>query len=243
MITLVDIRLLIDRLTKKEQRGNVLSGEDFNTFLKVAQAEHFDVEKRKAEGTSDIIDSLRAFIVTKTDTTSSGLVAIPTSPVYAKLLSAQRLNGSNFVRCDILSQLELEERLDNSLTVGTDALPLVSIEASNFRFYPAAYSNVKIVYYKQPTEPTLDWYYDANGSIVYLAAAETHTLGTGEYAYDGIVTTPTEITSRTVELEWADNNDRIAIAYRILTKLGVTIPNNLAVELGASEVMKSDQKQ
>jgi hypothetical protein len=248
MIALVDIRRLVDRLTKKEQRGNIINGEDFNTFLRISQAEHFDSEKRKAEATSDIIDSLSAFIVTYTGATTGGTGLIAKSSLaspYAKLLSAQRLNTTDFVRCDIVSQLELEERLSNSLTVGTNKHPIVSIEDDNFRFSPSANKNIKIIYYKQPTDPVLDWYIDVNDNIVYLAAAEVHTWVTGETDSVGTehTTGETDYTSLTTELEWSDNSDRITIAYRMLSKMGITIPNNMALEFGVSETMKSEVKQ
>jgi hypothetical protein len=235
MITLVDIRKLVDRLTKKEQRGNVISGEDFNTFLRISQAEHFDSIKRKAEETGDITDSLSAFIVTYTGatTSSSGLIAKSALPsAYAKILSAQRLYTTNFVRCDVATQLELEDRD-----------PIMSIEDDNFRFSPAADKSIKIVYLKQPTDPFLDFYIDVNDNIVYLAAAD-HTWVTGETDSAGVVHTTGDAnyTPLTTELEWSDNSDRLAIAYKVLTKVGVTVPNNLAVELGASESMKNETR-
>jgi len=245
MITLVDIRKLVDRLTKKEQRGNIISGEDFNTFIRIANSEHFDSEKRKADVTSDIVDSLRSFLSTYTGSATNGTVVISSSLTnYGKLLSAQRIyTGSDYVRCDIVTQLEKEERLSNSLTVATDRYPIASVEGLNINFLPAATKNVKIVYYKKPADPYLDWYWDVDDNINYMDVTPTgdHTLTSGQTYSDGTTNLVTK-TSKTVELEWADNSDRIAIAYRVLLKVGVTIPNNLAVELGASEVMKSDNK-
>jgi len=240
MIQVKTIREYIDRLTKKEQRGNILSGEDFNNYLSIAQSEYFDQEKRKAEATGDITDSLRPFIVTLNSSATSGVLAIPTNPQYAKLLQAYRLSGSDYRKCDQITQMEKGDRLENSLTVPTAKYPTVSIEGSNFVFNPTTTAYVKVVYLKRPTDPFLDFYYDANQSIVYMDAGTSHTLGTDEVYRDG--TSSGTVNSVTVEFEWVNDSDAIAIAHNILVKLGVTIPNNLAIELGNQKVMESSVK-
>lgn len=242
MITLTDIRRLVDRLTKKEQRGNIISGEDFNTFLRISNAEHFDAEKRKADATNDVIDSLRLFLTIVQTSASSGVTLLPAD--YGKLLSAQRLYNGDYVRCDTVSQLEKEERQTNSLTEASDKYPIASVEGIYLKFFPTTTASVTYVYYKKPTDPFLDWYINTSDVPVYLAASATHVWATGETDSSGTTHTigDPNWSSLTTELEWADNADRIAIAYRILAKVGVTIPNNLALELGVSEIMKSDNK-
>lgn len=240
MVQLVDIRRLVDRLTKKEQRGNVISGDDFNTFLRISQAEHFDAQKRKAEQTGDIVDSLRAFITIVNVVTSSGVSSIPSN--YGKLISMTRMYGSDYVKCDVVTQMEKEDRLSNSLTEGTSKHPICSIDGTSFRFIPASDAYIKYIYYKKPDDPLLDWYIDNNDEYQYLAASAVHVWVTGETDSSGTVHTTGDVnyTSTTVELEWLDDYDRVAIAYRLLTKVGVTIPSNLAIELGMSTTMQSN---
>lgn len=240
MIKVATIRNYLDRLTKKEQRGNILSGEDFNTFLAIAQVEYFDQEKRKAEATGDVTDALRAFITTLNSTATSGVLAIPTNPKYSKLLQAYRISDTTYYPCDEVSQMEKGDRLTNSLTVPTAKNPIVSVEGSSFVFNPATTAYVKVVYLKRPTDPFLDFYYDTYKNIVYLDASTTYTLQAGEEYRDGTGTGT--VTSLTTEFEWADDMDIINIAYILLVKLGKSIPDNLAIELGSQKVMESSVK-
>jgi len=240
MIQVATVRKYLDRLTKKEQKGNILSGEDFNTFIAISQSEHFDSQKRKAEVTGDITDSLRGFITTATLSATAGVLAIPSSPKYAKLLQAYRLDSTTYYPCDLVSQMEKGDRLTNSLTVPTAKNPIVSIEGTNFVFSPTTNSYVKVVYLKRPTDPFLDFYYDQYRNLVYLAQGATYTLGISEVYRDG--TSSGTVTSQTVEFEWTEDDDIIAIAHNLLVKLGITIPNNLAIELGSQKVMESSVK-
>ena len=240
MIQIATVRKYLDRLTKKEQKGNILSGEDFNTFIAISQSEHFDNQKRKAEATGDITDSLRGFITTANLSATGGNLDISLLSNYAKLLQAYRYLDPTYYPCDLVSQMEKGDRLTNSLTVPTAKNPIVSIEGSNFVFLPATSSYVKVVYLKRPTDPFLDFYYDQYRNIVYLAAGATHTLGTSEVYRDG--TSSGTVNSITVEFEWTDDDDIIAIAHNLLVKLGITIPNNLAIELGSQKVMESSVK-
>lgn len=241
MVTILGVRKYIDRILKKEQRGNVLSGDDFNIFINLAQSEHFDGEKRKAEITSDIIDSLEPFIKTETGVTgspSAGDYILPTD--YEKLLGTKRLYNGAYVGCDMVSQLEKDERDDNSLTIPTDKKPVVSIEGGYLRFIPTTNAYIKITYYRKPEELFLDWYWDANDQIIYLDEGETYTLKTDERYSDG--TTSGTKSSKTIDFEWINDSDRIAIAHRVLMKLGITLPNDLAMQYGASETTKNDSK-
>jgi hypothetical protein len=239
MITVSTIRKYLDRLTKKEQRGNMLSGEDFNTFLAIAQAEYFDQEKRKAEATGDVIDSLRSFVTTLPSTATSGVLAIPTNPEYVKLLQAYRYNSNVYYPCDLVSQMEKGDRLTNSLTIPSNKYPIVSIEGSNFVFNPTTSAPVKVVYLKRPADPFLDFYYDQYRNIVYMEADTNYTITAPQEYRDGTTGTKASLTE---EFEWADDMDIINIAYILLVKLGKTIPDNLAIELGSQKVMESTVK-
>lgn len=239
MLSILDIQKYLNRVIKKEQRGGIVDGNDYNIFFNVAQSEHFYSEISKAEATSDVIDGLRAFITELTNITSGGLVSIPTNPSYAKILASYRLYNASFVKCDHVTQLEREDRESNVLTQSTAKHPTVTVENGNFSFLPISSSNVKIIYYRKPLDLYLDWYWDANQEIQYLTQGQTYALKTGEVYSDGTIY-PYTASSKTIDFEWTENKDRIAIAHRILTKLGVMIPNDLGMQLGMSETIKSE---
>lgn len=242
MIYLKDIRGYLDRLLKKEQRGGVFSGDDFNQLLLMVNAEQFDSEKRKVEGTQDVTDNLKRFIKTVTGTTGNtvptmGKYAIPSD--YGKILSAKRLYAGSYRKADRVTQLEYEDMLSNSLTVPTDKNPVVVLGANNFEFDPNGYSYVSTVYLRKPNDPFLDFYFDANDEVQYLSEGQSYTLGVDEVYRDG--TDSGTITSLTAELDWEDS-DRAAIANRILAKMGIPAANQLAVELGMAETAKGEAR-
>lgn len=246
MIKNVDIRNYIDRVLKKEQRGGVFSGDDFNLMLKMANQEHYDAEKAKAEVTSDITNSLRGFITSVTSTTAqtpaTGYYTLPAD--YGKLLSARRLYGSDYRKADLVTQLEYEERLSNSLTEPSDKYPTVRIEGTRLKFDPVAYKAISVTYLKTPAEPYLDFYWDAYDKDQYMDVGDSYILGADEtYLLNGVTKTAGDsITSLTVELDWSEDQDKIAIANRILAKMGISIPNQMAVEFGLGEVNKQEAK-
>jgi hypothetical protein len=243
MLSILDVRRYIDRLSKKEQKGNIIDGDDFNIFANIAQSEHLDSVKRKADETSNILDSLSKFVYLYTaNNDSNGHYNYPVSTglVYLKLISAERAYGSEFKKCDILTGEEYAERNSNSLTLPTGKSPCVVYDQTGFKFYPETPASIRLMYYRKPLGLFLDWYVNANDEIIYLSVGGSHTLTTDEEYSDG-TTTGTK-TSKTVDFEWPDDSDRIAIANRILVKYGIPTTNNLAIELGSSEILKSEAK-
>ena len=69
---------------------------------------------------------------------------------------------------------------------------------------------------------------------------ESYPLQSGEVYRDG--TDSGTVNSDTVELDWELDSDKVAIANRILVKMGLPIPNPTAMELGMAEISKSDAK-
>jgi hypothetical protein len=75
-------------------------------------------------------------------------------------------------------------------------------------------------YIEEPAEPAYDYYYDADGNLVYLEEGASHTLLAGEEYRDG--TSIGIVNSITVELPYREE-DKLIIASMILSKIGINL--------------------
>lgn len=98
-----------------------------------------------------------------------------------------------------------------------------------------------LMYLEYPSVPRYDYYVDTDGNYVYLAENETHLWQDGEKDSQGNIksSTDSEYTSKTVELEFKDE-DKLVIANRILRTLGVSMENNEVVEVSNEIVEEHD---
>ena len=242
MLSVVDIPYIVFRLLKRERNGSTVSPSDLNRFIEMAHAEEVYAMKSLMEANQDVSDAMRTFINVEYQAATSGVVNLSAlSGTYLKLLGAQRKNGTRSEDCDVVTQLEWQDREYNSITAPTVDYPICYVSGStiNFRPFPEAGANgVRISYLRHPLVPKVDAYINLQGEIVWLGVGSTvadSLIDTDflSYGWDGTALTIVNntYTSTTVEFEWSDEMNRVNILKRVLILCGVTVPDTLAIEI------------
>jgi len=245
MIRNVDILSWLQRVLRKETRGNVLSPADFNTFLSMNQRLHFDEQLRNMELTETITTSMSVYVKTKE-------LAMTKVPVHDPLYGVYELSHLGFghekpLRCmamyegkyerkvDMVTHGEMQERMSNSLTRPTKKHPVGYIEGGKLIVYPYV-ASVRYTYVSTPDKAYLDYVVHANRTVRYLNEGATVTVGADE-------TWPNQThnsVSRTKEMEWNDE-DKVAVAHRILRAVAPAIQDAGAYQLASEETQKSER--
>lgn len=243
MLSVVDIPYIVFRLLKRERNGSTVSPADLNRFLALAHAEEVATMKSLMELNQEVTDSMRTFINVEYKSATSNYVSLSSlSGTYLKLLGAQRKNGTRYEDCDVVTQLELQDREYNSITAPTVDYPICYVSGNAIYFKPTpeiGANGVRISYLRQPTVPRVDAYINIQGEIVWLGVNDTVAdtlIDTNflSYGWDGTALTIVNntYTSNTVEFEWPDEVNRVNILKRVLVMCGVTVPDDLAIQYG-----------
>lgn len=230
----------LQRVLRKEVRGNVLSMRDFNTYLSFAQRKRFDWLVSQMELTSRVTKSLEVYQDTETLTglTDEGLYGAKAIPVDTeKVLRAMVLYGESYVKADMVTQLELERRLDDSLTVPTQKHPVYVLQGGEAHVYPyAAGMVVSITYIKTPEKAYLDWVVKPGRTVRYLEEGAIVTLSEGETYPNG----EDGGTSLTEEMYWSQE-DTVAVADMLLRNISPTLADQGAYQFSSEESAKSER--
>lgn len=242
MIGVQDIRLMVNRLLKRERNGSTVSGADFNRFLAVANAEETTAMKAMVEMSQDITDGVRTYIKSTNYSPSTNYIQLPVG--YLKILSVRAKNGSRWEDVDVITQMEYSGRKHNSITQPTVDYP-VCYEMGNYLYFDPVQTgtnNVVLTYLATPAIPYLDYYVNLAGQEVYLDESETVDADLIDsdfklYGKDGQALTltgsPLSYDSTTVEMDWPDESNRVNIMKRVLVMCGVSAPDQLAIQYGA----------
>lgn len=142
-------------------------------------------------------------------------------------------DDDTIVPIDMVTDEEWLFRRIDALTAPSTSYPVAKIAGENLYVLPEDIDRVILYYLKDPSTPFFDYYYDDDYNIQYLSASGSHVLTTGETGRSGEVAGAT-VTSSTVELEWEDT-DKIKILHRILTKLGVSMDEQLVAQYATSK--------
>ena len=242
MIGVKDIRLIVNRLLKRERVGSTVSGADFNRFLAVANAEETYAVKSLLELSQDITDGIRTYIKSTNYSPSTNYIQLPAD--YLKILSVRAKNGLRLEDVDVLTQMEYSYRKHNSITRPTVDYPVCYEMGDCIYFDPVqtGTNTVVVSYMCQPAIPYLDYYVNLVGEEVYLDESETVDADLIDsdfklYGKDGQALTltgsPLSYDSTTVEMDWPDESNRVNIMKRVLVMCGVSAPDQLAIQYGA----------
>lgn len=230
-------------IANKDNRGDVLSIDEFNNLVAQSNKDYQNELLKDYEESGEITDSLQVFITT--DTTGldgSSKLALPSD--YAKYSYLIANNGVTDVVVDMVTGEEYAEYSQDALLKPTSNYPQYRIAGGSLIVYPTATfasKSATFEYIKYPSTPRLDWYIDVNGYYQLLGAGETHVWTTGEIDSSGTTHTVGDpnYSSTTVELEWFDK-DKLEIFVRVLTTIGYKISSQELVQYGTSQTIKLD---
>lgn len=247
-----EIRLYINAILNKDEFGGELNLQEFNYALKAYNIEFFKskVQSLYAADMSDVLDydiiyatkSLRPFITKVALTLKSGLGGIGSLIGYAYLLksiSTSSFNGE--VRdIELIDHAKLFERITNVLSVSLEERPGVVFEGGNLRVYPTNIPSIDVAYLRFPANPVFDYYINAFDKEIYFPAGTDRTLLAGEEGSLG-QTSPANITSATVELEYPEDLHH-EFLNGLLGKLGIPNRDQVIMQTSMVNEQKAESK-
>lgn len=235
-------------LIREDARGLMLSVDEYNRLSRVVNQRIFAIKYEKFETDTDNISTLAGF---KEIDVPLVLVAATTSlPAnYRDMIGKPRIvnTAGSTRRCDLVSQLELDERTEDYLTKPTETYPVYTLgEFDNsgnvvLHVYPTTITgNITIDYLRDALVPYLDWYmntttfvlsYMGDGDVTVIPVGYTYRDGT---AGDGV--TPTNSISQ--DWEWSED-DMPLILSLFCQMLGIAIPDTFLSQVGNLEEQKN----
>ena len=240
ILTNKNIYLLLQRILRKESRGNVVSVDDFNRLFPVKVRERFENRKKEMERTSDITEDLERYIRVETLSESGdGRYAKPDGnggEEFVKHLGALKPNGDSYLPVDLITKLEYTSM--TSLTKPTERYPVVFYEEGQLVVRPSSV-NVEVHYMVAPNVPFLDYHY-RNMNIVYLDEGDEVVDDGVNVLKEGSSFPEGNYISETVDSDMSDN-DKLAVLYTMLAEYGVTLPDETAIQYGLSREAKHEQ--
>ena len=220
-------QIVLDRL-RKDRKGGV-SPEEFESFLRLRNIDYFN-QQFKVDGVSQInTDSLSPFAVFNDPepVTQDGAFAtyyVTPDATYTHLInafhSASNTSYATVVELDIVSNAELNDRLNNAITGPSATEPIGYLSDGKLWVYGVTTGYILLSYYKYPADPYFDYYTDASGNVTYLTDGQAeYTLQAGEISRSGL-TAGAGVTSVSEDLEWGDQ-DAMNILDMVMTDVGV----------------------
>ena len=223
-----DILNYVNFVTRKENKGQPLTRNNFSLILSTSGGEYYEVLYDKYEQTQEISDSLRRFKIQKSGAQlgfTGTTIDLPTD--YAHAGSLYHKKGGTEVRAiNIVDDDQFMMKQTSIIEVPSVDYPIARFTTDYIEYLPTTLdqNNFTFDYLRQMTTPVYDYYIDVNGVTQYLAAAAIHVWTTGETDSTGTVraTGQPNYTSLTVELDF-EEEDKLKVAYRVLQAVGIPI--------------------
>ena len=248
-------------ILNKTQTGNVFPIDQFGNIFNGAQLKFFknkignpDLFKpgqpfsSQQDGLTEGIDnSLSPFHEYMTIAAGNPLMVndrgiAPKPQDFFKRLSIsywQYINGipPRLRPISVVSDDDWNNSISSKLSPPSMKSPIANIGNKIIRFYPIKSCAVDFTYRRLPIPPVYDYYIDPLLGIVYLPENTTYTLQTGQIYSDG-KTISGNVTSKTVELEWQDN-DKMDILSIVLSFQSINLRDKSVEEY--SQMLKAGQ--
>ncbi len=242
-MTLDDLLKYVNYISNKENSGNTLSIEEYNTLLPVLSQKYFKKKysvpeefrvgmpfsRESYEITQSIIDSMHQFKkVMGVDTgllsvNSSGIAQLPSDYMHVSSAYVQSVtsnadctNDIDYKSIEFLTDAEYTYRLGSSIIQASE-YPVATIRKDYIQFLPKDIKYVNMTYLRTPNTP----YYD---SYIKISTEEEIYLAPGETS-PSTDASPAGKVSTSVELEYEDI-DIIDIASILLDMISVNISDN-----------------
>jgi hypothetical protein len=218
-----DVLKLINFISNKDQSGRTLDLLTFNILLPAESTELAKEQRVLYEKTQEVTNAIKHLKVINSSLTinaTTGSANLPSDYNYGGQLCYTD-TSSYYRKIEILTDAEFNLRMSSVLRTATSKEPICKFVGNYLYFRPITLGSAYFSYLKAPVTPALDYYYDANDQVVFLAVGATHTLTTGEEGSGGEAP-PTIVTSSTVEMDWRDE-EKLIIRNKILQKISVNL--------------------
>jgi hypothetical protein len=248
MITSERVYTSLLTLVREDVRGNAFSPDEFNRMARIVNHSIYAKKYRDFETSTDNISTLAGFKELDVPLVLvAGATSLPSD--YFNIIGKPRIvnNAGLTKRCDLVSQLELDERSDDFLTQPSESYPVYTLgelDGSDnliLHVYPTTITgNVTIDYLRDANIPFLDYYINnATLVVTYMAEGASVIIPTG-YTYRGGIAGDgvTAQSSTTVDWEW-DEDDFYLILSLFCSMLGLALPDQLLIQVGNAEEVKN----
>lgn len=236
----------IQILIRKDQKGNSFNITEFNKVAKLVNYELYNSYSSRVEESSDITEALKSFMTMGEELTLT-LGVEPLPATYERLLGKPYVfDDPAFIPVDVITNLELVDRLADELTKPSDAAPIAIIggleTTPKIQVYPTDTASIFINYLSLPATPILDYYIDQYGQYTYLDEGATSISLPALAVYsDGTVGPDTIAASLTIDFEWHEDQTPILINM-ILQKAGIVLGDQTAIQYGIARETKEEQQ-
>jgi len=233
---------------RKDKRGLSLSLDEYNFYSRIVDKKVIIAFMSRWEDDIEI-------------TSHAGFLKVPDYPIT--LVQGIGVLPSNYFRImgdptyvdadgntthiDVITSKERTYRERDYLTKATLKNPTCviggqdSLQKMQIRVYPASITSILIDYVRDTVSPFLDYYInDTTLQTTYLTKGQTLTLPFGCTYRDG--TQSGTITSTTQDWEW-DLHELPWIVSYFLQELGVTLPDELLIQVGKVESAELQNKK
>lgn len=191
-MTVEELRIFINAIANKDQTGNSMTPDEYNSYLARANEDKFRFEYGLRErgpqnpiyfqSNQNSTDALRTFITNTTIASAAPTIyVLPTN--YVHFISCANFVGNSprpvtFVNRDEMNQIQVDP-----IAFPTEDYPYGTIEGGQMIVYPNTIGQVYFTYLRRPTTPV--WGYTIiNDEAVYNAATSTQLEWNSVYHID-----------------------------------------------------------
>ena len=248
MIPVEDVYDSLLVLLREDKRGLALSPSEYNFFAEIVNERVYQKKLKDFETSTDNIDSLAKFkVLGATETLVAGEATMPDD--YYQIIGKPRIvnNTPATRRCDLVSQLELDEREEDYLTDPSETYPVYTLGELDgddliMHVYPTTITgDVTFDYLKTAATPFYDYYVNNSTLVVTYMDSGTAPALSSSYTYrdktvgDGVTT----FTSLSEDWDW-DTEDMELILSIFTQLLGIALPDQFVLEAGTLEETKTE---
>lgn len=233
------------KILRADKRGRQLSPEEFSSIARIVNERVYSKYKKTFESDIDVTDALAGFkVINHEIALASGVGSLPSN--YKRIIGKPRtLDSGTTHRVEIVSTLEMDERLDDYLTQPSTTYPCATLggldgsDNIQIRLEPTTITTVWIDYLKNPTAPYLDYYTnDTTLVMTFMAEGASVSVPAGSTYRDGTAGGGAAIPSATVDFMWSDDELPLMIAM-FCQIMGVAIPDQFLTEVGNLDEKKN----
>jgi hypothetical protein len=225
---------LVNILIRKEKEGDTITPADFSKLLDMCSLEKGNADYSYFERSRVVTDSIRSLMKSVAVGLSSGVGDfIAEAPDYWH----ENTVTTSTAKLDILTSFQYDDYKYSDLLKPTTDYPVCKISGDDIYVLPISISTVDFNYLSVPNTPFYDYYIDVDDNYVYMPVGSSHLLVAGEEYRDG--TTSGTVNSISVEMSYP-NNERVQVVYLLLSKLGIALNDQDAVEYGLGKEQKEE---
>ena len=217
-------------ILNESESGNAITPEDFTSLLRVSSLEMTRQIFKNYEEEQEMTDAIDMFKNMEHLTFTNGWAWLPDNYYRKSFMFAlgDEVNGEvEKVWVDFCTDYEWGLRQTEYLMAPTLKHPIARLAGWQVQIRPIEITDALFYYLQKPYDPVFDYYYNANGRIVFFPEG-THTLQAGEIGRQGEVAGDV-IASQNRDLDW-NENEQLIIVGMICSKAGVNLKEGQVIE-------------